>query len=76
MLRPALEALFSIAVRAICEGGNSRPASVMAACVRKSSAFFLRDSGFSSVGNLVCWMQFMKRISSVDTGQIGLRVRE
>lgn len=52
-LRPALDALFRMAVRAIWEGGNSSPASVMVACVRKSSALFLSDSGFSSAGYLV-----------------------
>lgn len=52
-LSPALEALFRIAVSAICDGAKSSPASVMAACVRKSSALFLSDSGFSSMGYLV-----------------------
>lgn len=61
ILRLALEALFRMAVRAIWEGGNSSPASVMAACVRKSSALFLSDSGFSSVGYLVWGMTFMKK---------------
>lgn len=53
-LRPALMALLSMAARAIWDGGNSSPASVMAAWVRKSSELFLNDSGFSSVGNRVC----------------------
>lgn len=53
MLRPALEALFRMAVRAIWEGGKISPASVMDAWVRKSSAVFLSDSGFSRVGYLV-----------------------
>lgn len=62
ILRPALEALFRIAVRAIWEGGNSSPASVMAACVKKSSEFFLRVSGFSSVGYLVWRMKCMRQM--------------
>lgn len=50
MLRPAREALFKMAVRAICDGEKSSAASVVVARVRKSSALFLSDSGFSSGG--------------------------
>lgn len=60
MLRPALEALFRIAVRAIWEGEKSSPASVIAACVRKSSAVFLSDSGLSSVGYRVWKKQYFQ----------------
>lgn len=60
MLRPALEAPLRIAASAIWEGGNSSPASVMAACVKKSSILFLSDSGLSSVGYLV-WAHYSYR---------------
>lgn len=50
ILIPALEALDTIAARAICEGVKSRYASVRATRLRKSSAAFLKTSGFSSNG--------------------------
>lgn len=50
MLRPARDALLRTAVRAIWDGENRRPASVIAALLRNSSEFFLNISGFSNRG--------------------------